>query len=384
MKKGGQAMSEPSEIRFDFVTDDALRVELESDYVELSTDFENKCWKSAIVMAGSMVETILLDWLLANGVKQHKGKAIEELYLKDMVEACKQKDIVSENPEHLAQVIQDFRNLIHPGRGKRLKQKVDKRKAEVSKTLLEMLVEEISKRKADKYGYTAEQIGHKIDNDPTNMSVLRHLIKDMKEPEKVKLLTKVLPGKLTDLYGMSEDYHEDYAPYPSISDRFLALSQCFRFTFQNASSEVKREAVANYIRIMKDMSAEELDSYQDAFFNISDLEHCASDDLPMALDYLFSKFAKLQPDTSLRMYHGIGNYLTMQRISEFAEVTRRMYCSKRTIPFSLTEFFQVELHGEASEEVRTRIIEWLRCCPVPSNPQNATQLTMIIENAEVF
>lgn len=41
-----------------YVTDEQFRQSLESDYREMTTALEQKCWKTAHVMAGSMIEAL--------------------------------------------------------------------------------------------------------------------------------------------------------------------------------------------------------------------------------------------------------------------------------------------------------------------------------------
>jgi len=50
--------------KFNFIRGDEFRASLESDYEELSKAIENHLWKSAHVIAGSIIEAVLVDTLI--------------------------------------------------------------------------------------------------------------------------------------------------------------------------------------------------------------------------------------------------------------------------------------------------------------------------------
>jgi hypothetical protein len=50
-------------ISFDFITHDDFRRSLESDWVELESCYGSKAWKSVHVLAGSIIEALLIDCL---------------------------------------------------------------------------------------------------------------------------------------------------------------------------------------------------------------------------------------------------------------------------------------------------------------------------------
>ena len=46
---------------FDFITNDEFRSNLESDYEELEQCLKSGSWKAVLVLAGSVVEAMLVD-----------------------------------------------------------------------------------------------------------------------------------------------------------------------------------------------------------------------------------------------------------------------------------------------------------------------------------
>jgi hypothetical protein len=92
-------------------------------------------------------------------------------------------------------VIKEYRNLIHPGRIIRLKEKVNSNSAQVACSLVDIVIDEISSKKYENYGYTAEQIIQKLERDSSVNAIIIHLLKSLNPIEIERLLLKVLPEK---------------------------------------------------------------------------------------------------------------------------------------------------------------------------------------------
>src|SRR5947209_3270960 len=121
---------------FGFVTDDDLRASLDADYAELTKAVSGGLWKSAHVLAGSIIEAVLIDYLLA---VRHKNLGDDELLKFDLgkaITACRDEGILTEETVNLCTVVRQYRNLIHPGRVKRLSVEVDEQRATVAFSLV--------------------------------------------------------------------------------------------------------------------------------------------------------------------------------------------------------------------------------------------------------
>src|SRR5256885_13481073 len=121
--------------KFDFITDVDFRTSLESDYRELLRCIENGAWKAVHVIAGSVVEAILSDYLIGIGYEKKSGKNPLEMELGPIISACRAEKIITDRTADLSSVVRSYRNLIHPGRIVRLKEKVDKKTALIAKAL---------------------------------------------------------------------------------------------------------------------------------------------------------------------------------------------------------------------------------------------------------
>ena len=150
---------------FDFITDGPLRRSLESDLRELTACHEVGAWKAVLVLAGSIIEAILIEHLVSS---QNIGA--DAAYAKDLgklIELCKQQAILSNKAIELSAIIRSYRNLIHPGRLLRLAEGADEHGATIAKSVIEIVVNEVSEKKRSSYGYTAEQVVRKVKQDPS-------------------------------------------------------------------------------------------------------------------------------------------------------------------------------------------------------------------------
>src|SRR5262245_11047422 len=155
----------PDEGLFDFITDKRFKDTLKSDYAELQVSVKHGLWKAAHVLAGSIIEAVLIDYLVA---VRHAGKSGEELLKWDMgklISAGEKEGILTAKNAQMCVVVKDYRNLIHPGRILRLSESVEEEGATVAQSLVKLVGRDIGKKKAEKYGYTAEQLLSKIEND---------------------------------------------------------------------------------------------------------------------------------------------------------------------------------------------------------------------------
>ncbi len=109
-----------------------------------------------MVIAGSVTEALLLRTLLdhedqdavreAANEKDARLEKIGEWHLPQYVKVACSLDILSDKCAQQAQIAQDYRNLIHPGREMREQRKASQGTASCSVAALRLVVEELSAR----------------------------------------------------------------------------------------------------------------------------------------------------------------------------------------------------------------------------------------------
>lgn len=121
-----------------FINDSDLRETLRIDLGSTNLALSNGEWKAATVLAGSIVEALLLwalqkrntteiqnaiDNLKSKNVSiTHRAANLEDWVLHELIEVSEELKIIKTETAIQARLAKDFRNLIHPGRNIRLGQ----------------------------------------------------------------------------------------------------------------------------------------------------------------------------------------------------------------------------------------------------------------------
>lgn len=350
-------------ITFDFVSGDEFRASLESDYQELNACMEVKAWKAVHVLAGSIIETILIDYLVASESNSREQERILRMSLADAITACKSGKILTQKTADLSSVVREYRNLIHPGRSARLNERADENGASIAQKLVEIIVTEVSKRRNEAFGYTAEQIIRKIENDASVLAILAHILKNINENEIRRLLVNVLPKRYFELKGQTaEDEEDDYW----ITQAASSIEKSFRIVLEFASVEVKKEVAKRFVSILTEENEYMVTTYEVVFFRAGDLEYLNPDEVSLVKQHILSRLSKQFPDVGLlNAITGIGTYLDERDVHDFvsAIVKTVVYSKDKTEKRLARERLLSEyssMHDIQQEHVKSSLDIWKR------------------------
>lgn len=140
---------------FAFVSDDELRKICKRDYEEIQRVQIAKAHKATIVLCGSLTEALLLDSLQSDEAKvRASAKAISRPLttwdLHNLLEVAIDMGLINAGASVLVKGIQDYRNLIHPGKEVRTKFHVGVEEAAISRQFLELIVRDLEGSPAKK------------------------------------------------------------------------------------------------------------------------------------------------------------------------------------------------------------------------------------------
>jgi len=347
---------------FDFMSDEAFRASLEADYHELELCMQAGAWKAVHVLAGSIIETILLDYLLATDFPKRSNLKLADMSLFEIINVCKSEHILTNKSADLSHVIREYRNLIHPEKVRRLGEAVDENGAIVAQALVRMVVDEVGTKRGEIYGYTAEQIVTKIVRDPSVFPILGHLLKSMKAFELRRLLLKVLPSRYFEKVD-NEHLPDDSVPLKNL---LAALEGCFRLAYDLVSDPVKQEVAKAFVRILKEESAEVVATYETAFFRGKDLKYYPPEDEQMVKHHFLSRINNNITYALLKAMDGIGAFLALEDIDDlFVDpFIRTMISDNADVSYEkakelfLAEFYN--MNAEAQDKVAKRLEDWVR------------------------
>lgn len=337
---------------FDFISGDEFRTSLEADYHELNLSMEVGAWKAVHILAGSIIEAILIDYLAAAAYKKLPNTDILKMDLYQAISACRAEGILSERTEHLSHAIRSYRNLIHPGRLVRLNETANQNGAKISQALVEIIAEEVAAKKRDKFGWTGEQIVTKIEQDPASIANLEHMLKNTTNSELERLLIKILPKRYFDLMN-SEEPHNDLT---------LVFETCFRRAFSFVPVEIKKKVTIRFARIVGEEVTDMTWMY--AFFRGSDLEYLSEVDAELIKKHLISSLVD-NTSISIRTWNGIGKFLNVDETRDFTFVCI-IDMLKYRLDKSTIEGFKIALENEyramdkQNQETTIRILNSLK------------------------
>jgi len=302
---------------FEYIRDEEFRQSLEADYAEMNSALNVGAWKAVHVLAGSIVEAVLIDYLVEVAEKAGDQKAREDALkadLADAITACKDAGILTEKTANLSSVIRGYRNLIHPGRVIRLREMVDEQGAKVAVALTEMVVAQVGQSRGDRLGYTAEQLATKIEGDPATASLLKqHLLPKLAPSEVERLMLRVLP----DRYALEVD---DRGPD---SPNARALADAYRRAFATVSEPIRRKAAKWFAEVVREQPASVVNLYEDAFFDASQLTFFAPEDAAVVIDHLLARLYAARTDGLLQTTSGIGKWMSPQQLQQAVDITTR-------------------------------------------------------------
>jgi len=122
-----------------FMRDDRLRAIAERDYAELRGLDPAKASKSTLILAGGVIEGLLLDALVASGKWSFEDGC--EKNLQDMIGPAKKAGIITE--DRLTDAVRKYRALAHPGREIRDGVAPTEADAGVARAAVEVVVQEV-------------------------------------------------------------------------------------------------------------------------------------------------------------------------------------------------------------------------------------------------
>lgn len=187
---------------FEFIADIRFRNLLIRDFKELQNCFDNKAAKSVLILSGSIIETVLLEFFSHNLPEGKNQNQLLKMDLFALINEAEATGLISSKSKELSTVIKNYRNLIHPGREIRTKEEFDFETATVSFSLVKIILKELKENYIKKYGYRAEDIFNKIIVDSSTYSIYEKLIQKLNTHEKIRL-TKLLVDYQVENYNDS-------------------------------------------------------------------------------------------------------------------------------------------------------------------------------------
>lgn len=337
--------------RFDFIIGKDFQGMLERDYAELVKSRDGEAWKSVHVLAGSIIEALLIDYLVSTAATTTNANRPKKDPLKmdlaEAVEVCKEEGALSDRTAQLCSVVRSYRNLIHPGRMVRLAEDTPSEDtARIAMSLVDIIIRDVAKMRQRELGLTADQVLSKLERDPQSLSILRHLFQEMAQPEQDRLVLDVLPGRIlerdAELAAQDDEFAADF------DSRTPRLVRAYGVIHDLASEETRKKAMQKYIKVLREGDGELVTRYDNSFFSSRDLRFLTEPQQRMAIEHFLAKMRPTATSDSTQHFGGIEQYMTPSEAQAWLDIIIRTVTSER-VP---------DPQKEAVEEYFGKAVSW--------------------------
>lgn len=352
---------------FDFISSEDLRKSLESDYSELTKAISANMWKSACILAGSIAEAVLMDYIaaLGNCTAGVDELAAPNIGLGKLIDAAIGIDVLVNtqppgsgwNLDQLADAglaartsgrntlrtvygmssaVADFRNLIHPGRALRLKEHVNDNLALAARAFVLQLCSDLSKESATRYPYGAEDVLDKVQRDVIARTILETMLRKTRPAEVTRLLADVGPHAFLEECRRPDETLERISDWPydydsEESQRYedmraaaelsrKADAQVYRIAFDWGTAAQKRAGLHAIACLLTAATSATAVKVETELLQMADLEYASDEDRSLIIGDVLDRVCSVDAEQGLLgSVSGIGCWLVEDRAAEFAK-----------------------------------------------------------------
>lgn len=297
--------------RFSTVRDPRLRQVLESDYAELQLAHENQMSKASLVLAGGIVEAVLINYLLVIGYAlPPKGTDPKNMQLGDLITACEAEGALTPETAALCHVLKHYRNMIHPGRSVRNDELADQSRAGVAERLVERVVADVAERARKRPEWAAEAV-LEVAMDPALVEfdvAIRRQVRRLSQSEAERLVVNVLP-----------DWFATRLPAKSTDEHWIEVTavcrSCQCAGLGVVSAPVKVQAARRLLRELEKDSEDTAD-WLEAFFTSDLMEALDEAEREDLFSFVLQSWEWILFDGSTLQLDGIGPYLSAREVQD--------------------------------------------------------------------
>lgn len=159
------AVPSPDTAGFDFIDDDGLREVLRLDVSTATSALRNREWKAATVLAGSVIEALLL-WAVKRHTSAKRDEAAlrarqagalghipganpDDWHLPALIEVAGELRCITQGTVAEARRVREYRNLIHPGAAVRTGEQCDLGTAHIAVGTVDHVIRDLAAKGAE-------------------------------------------------------------------------------------------------------------------------------------------------------------------------------------------------------------------------------------------
>jgi len=303
---------EAMDYRFRTVRDSTLRRDLGSDYEELQKALKAYLHKSALVLAGGIVEAVLINYLRVIGYRHGPKKTDpDRMSLEDLISACRSEGALSQETAALCTVMRGYRNLVHPGRILREGESPDHARAEVAAKAVERVLEDVHNRIRKRPEWAAERVLEEFDWPPPLKRTVEKKIGQLPEADLIRLLVDVLPNRAAEASCNDDEVTLD------------GCDKCFWAAFKLASPEARTKAAAATLGVIEATAPYNSSGLIGALFSAELLPYLDCVNRDVLISYVVDELDGRVRNGHWMRVAGLGSFLSESDVPAFIEALAR-------------------------------------------------------------
>jgi len=286
--------------------------------------FDGKCWKSVQVLAGSIVEALLIDYLAATPNAARSSKDPHRMDLSEAIEMCLAEGLLDQRSADLSSVVRSYRNLIHPGRVVRLSEdQPSEASAGIAFNLVSIITAKVEARRRATFGLTAEQLLSKLERDPDSLAILSHLLIGVDSAHRKRLLLDMLPRRYLEIAELTKDDEEPTDLWVTGS----RIEKAFHTAFNGAETTLKELVARRFVQILREEDGLTITRYRDAFFKPAHLAYVSDMDKALVKEHFLAMTDEPANWGSAERLRDITPYLNPDDVPRWADAYIRTLSS---------------------------------------------------------
>ena len=182
--------------------------------------------------------------------------------------------------------------------------------AQIAVLVVDLIIEDTIAARQASLGLTAEQIVSKVRRDENSLVILKHLLRDVPEQQRERLLLEAIPAAYFSLLP-PEDEQESGAA--------IRLREAHRILFDSVSEGLRQKATAEFTRILREEDGTQVSLYRDAFFKAADLQYVSPNRAAMVREHLLRLVPSKHDIGTLHFVDGIAPYLEPSEVQTWLD-----------------------------------------------------------------
>jgi len=219
----------------------------------------------------------------------------------------------------------------------------------------------------------------KIRKDENCLAILHHLVKEASERQQERLLLELIPEAYFSIQPDEEPWDQ------AKLDR---LEGAYRVVFDTVPEDIRRKAVAEFVRVLREEDGNKVSIYTNSFFKPADIKYVAANHGAMVRQHLLSLVPSTHTVKTLHLVDGIAEHLDPSDIQAWLDpfvrtlLSAQVSTNVKTIVHDHLLGATMLTSSKSDEALDSRLNDWIRHLEKNSSAEQAATIRSLKEEIE--